>query len=177
VQDYNSEGEDLMRKKNIAKYIYTSVVLIIFLAHATIGASKQQESSDLEIETTIRQFCKALAELDAESLKQTLDWPVAILASGKPVSVLRTEGEFDAEFKRSISDVDVAKRRAETVSFKISALKIGMLGEEDQSAYATYTLETTLKAGMTSKTKMISVLRRNIGGSKRWKIAVTNLPK
>jgi hypothetical protein len=64
-------------------------ILFVLLTSLTTGTAKHQGTSEPEIEATIQQFWKALAELDADLMKQTVDWPVALLVSGRPVVVFQ----------------------------------------------------------------------------------------
>ena len=141
------------------------------------------DNTPQDIEAVIRQFWDGLGHLDADKMKQSLDWPVTIIESSmtnsKQAIALRNPLEFDEEFKRTPASA-VEKGRSEFFGTKLLAFRVEMLGPNLASVTYSYHLPRDLVA-RDPKSKggvfnAVTVLRRNPREGNRWRIVFITVP-
>lgn len=168
-------------------FVKRSVLLcgLLCIVFTSIATGKQTRNDTQKIETTVRQFWKAIGELDANALKQTVDYPFTIAeetaehsSSKTNISVIQNASEVDKEFTRSNPSGE--KRRGEFYGVTLLNLKVQILN--DGLAYVTYDIQLS-DLGLKAKSKqgskpfaLLTVLKRE-QSTTAWRIVFTNIPK
>jgi hypothetical protein len=144
----------------------------------------RRDTTPQELEAVIRQFWDGLGRLDADQIKQTVDFPVTIIESSstgsKQANVIRSPSEIDDEMKRAPASA-VQKGRSEFFGTKLMGFKVQMFGADMASVSYSYRLSHDMlaknPASKSGAANAMTVLRRSSGTGNRWKIVFTTVPR
>ncbi|HXD34811.1 MAG TPA: hypothetical protein VN643_27070 [Pyrinomonadaceae bacterium] len=147
--------------------------------HASKKADRQ---SSPEIIAVINQFWQGLGELDAEKLKQTMDWPITIVEvspSGRTRSlVMNNPTEFDQEFMKTPAPAR-EKHRSEFYGVRPVGFVVELIGSNLASVSYGYRLPRDIIEKDPAKgqiNKAVAILRRNDRPGSPWRIIFITLP-
>jgi hypothetical protein len=172
-------------KKHLLLQCAVLLLGFLLIAFTNIATAKPTQNDVRKIETTVKQFWKAIGELDANALKQTVDYPFTIAeetaehsSSDARINIIQDASEVDKEFMRSNPSGE--KRRGEFYGVVLLNLKIQILN--DGLAYASYYIQLS-DQGLKKKSKaeskpfaLLTVLKRE-NSTAAWRIVFTNIPR
>jgi hypothetical protein len=173
-----------MRKHLFKKrFVFLLSFLLIAFTNITTGSPSQNDAQ--KIEATVKQFWKAIGEVDANALKQTVDYPFTIAEESAErsstearLNVIENASEVDKEFMRSNPGGE--KRRGEFYGVRLLNMKIQILN--DGLAYVNYNIQLS-DQGLKAKSKtgskpfaLLTVLKKKQSTS-AWRIVFTNIPR
>lgn len=137
-----------------------------------------------ELETVIRQFWDGLGRLDADKIKQSVDFPLTIIESSrtgsKQANVVRNPAEIDEELKRA-PEAALETHKSEFFGTKLTTFRVQMLGTDLASVSYLYRLPHDIVARNPSSRSgtfnAVTVLRRDSRTGNGWRIVFTTVPK
>jgi len=163
------------------KRIFPLILCTLLFLFASVCTAAQQtpDASDKEITKVIEDFWTALGNFDAESMKQTFDWPVSIVESSvtatKNQRVLTSPSELDKEFQGQRPK----SGHSEFYGTKLSHFNVQM--QNSTLALVTYTatvpVATNTDAYRQGTFSAIAIVRRSLLWEHAWKIIFITVPK
>ena len=152
--------------------------------HAQHARRTRRDTTPQELEAVIKQFWDGLGRLDADQIKQSVDFPVTIIETSrtgsKQANIIRNPSEIDEEMKRAPSSA-VQKGQSEFFGTKLTGFKVQMLGADLASVSYFYRLPPDMLARNPSSksgaANAMTVLRRGSGTFNGWKIVFTTVPR
>jgi hypothetical protein len=172
-------------RKHLFRKRFVLLPGFLLIAFTNIAIASQSQNDAQKIEATVKQFWRAIGELDANTLKQTVDYPFTIAeetaehpSSEARLNVIENASEVDKEFMRSNPGGE--KRRGEFYGVRLLNMKIQILN--DGLAYVNYNIQLS-DQGLKAKSKegskpfaLLTVLKRKQSTS-AWRIVFTNIPR
>ena len=145
--------------------------------------SRRPSPNSIEIETAVRKFWEGLGHLDAEGMKELLDWPMIIVEAspaGNKQSVIRNSQEFDEEFKGT-PEAAVKRGKSEFFGTRLSAFNVQILNANLASVAYLCQLPKDLVAAnpgsREARFNALTVLRRDPQRGNKWRIVFFTVPK
>ncbi len=137
-----------------------------------------------DLEAVIRQFWEGLGELDADKIKQSVDFPGMIIESSptgsKQANVVRSPGEIDEELKRAPASA-LETHHGEFFGIKLMTFRVQMLGADLASVSYIYRMPPDIvarnPASRSGTFNAVTVLRRDSRTGNSWRIVFTTVPK
>lgn len=168
----------MLRRFALRPATFLGAGLFFILATCAAAAAQAPGAETQKVEVAVNRFWTHLGELDAEAMKQVVDFPLTVVESSandaKTPVVMKTSAEFDEAFRRA--NQDGKKTRGQFYGVKPANLKIRLLG--DHLAQVNYELVATPGVSRTSidHFPVVTILRKD-EQSGVWKIVFTNVPK